>query len=107
MTLLQPLQICVAPHRRRPRCDVSQILPEVKILQSVVEELANVPGQVVVTVDEGHLLEEASGEFETLLEGCPRADLEGDGHAHTCCRRQQEDGYYDPPVACRKIDFCE
>lgn len=51
MSGLQPDQVRVAPGAGGPRGDVPQILVELEVLQLVVEELADVPREVVMTVD--------------------------------------------------------
>lgn len=63
MTGLEPEQVRVAPGARRPRGNAPEVLVEFKILEIVVEELANVPGEVVMTVDQRHFLEQTSSEL--------------------------------------------
>lgn len=58
MTLSQPGKIRMGPGAVRPRRDVAQVLAELEVLEAVVQELADVPRQVVVTIDEWHFLQQ-------------------------------------------------
>lgn len=69
MTLLQPRKVRVTPSARRPRHDVPEVLVELEVLEFVVQEHPDVPGQVVVTVDQRHFLEQPSRELQSLFEG--------------------------------------
>lgn len=48
--LFQPTQIGVTPGARWPRRNIAEVLAESKLPQLVLEKLANIPRQVVVTV---------------------------------------------------------
>lgn len=69
MSLLQPREVGVAPGARRPRQDLPEVLIELEVLELVVQEHPDVPGQVVVTVDQRHFLEQPSRELQSLFEG--------------------------------------
>lgn len=46
----QPVEVGVRPGARAPRRDVSQVVRKVDLVQLVVDELADVPGQVIMPV---------------------------------------------------------
>lgn len=56
--LLQAAQVCVTPGTRRPGSQFPQIAAKVEVLQLVLQKLANIPRQIVVSVDEGHFLQD-------------------------------------------------
>lgn len=66
--LLEPTQIRVAPRTRRPRGQFAQIAAEMKVFQLILEEFAYVPRQIVVAIDQWHLLEHVAHTLHAIVE---------------------------------------
>ena len=66
--LFEAAQVRVAPGAGRPGRHLSQIAAKVKVLQLILEELAYVPGQIVVAIDQGHLLQHVPHTLHAIVE---------------------------------------
>lgn len=73
--LTKPNQIRLAPGALAPRRDLPQILLEIEVGQLVVNEVSNVPGQVIVAVDQRHLGEDLAYGLQSLLGRCQVCSL--------------------------------
>lgn len=95
--LPKPRQVGLAPGALAPGHDLPEVGVEVELGQLVVHEVAYVPGQIVVAVDEGHLAQGLAHLLEPLAAARRGRRLAKDGsgagarpHPHAQPQEQQQ-----------------
>lgn len=66
--LFEPAQVRVTPGTRRPGRQFPQVAAKVKVFQLILEKLAYVPWQIVVAIDQWHLLQHVAHTLHAIVE---------------------------------------
>lgn len=105
-SLPEPRQIRLTPGALAPGPDLSEIRVEIEFRELIVNEIANIPGQIVVAVDERNLGEDFFHQFEALTVAHEGGRRLVTGHhfprgaAHRPMKDLQHEcrGYQEPPL---------